>query len=76
VAVCRACGRRGAIAEAQVELQRVDEYRVELLSKIPTPDDAGLGERGEQITKILRNLEKLMRYERYATTKRNKAIVK
>ena len=65
-----------AIAEAQVELQRVEKYRVELLSKIPTPDEAGLGERGEDITKVLRNLEKLLRYERDATLKRNKVLVK
>src|SRR5262249_10278694 len=34
-----------AIAEAQIEVQRVDACRAELLNKIPDPDDAALGER-------------------------------
>ena len=63
-----------ALAEAQVELQCVERYRAELLSKIPAPDDAGLGEQGAEITMVIRNLEKLLRYERNATSKRNKAI--
>jgi len=63
-----------AIAEAQIELQRVERYRAELLGKIPTPDEAGLGEQGGEIASIVRMLEKLMRYERRATSKRNRAM--
>jgi hypothetical protein len=65
-----------AIAEAQVELQRVEKYRTELLSRIPLPDDAGLGEQNQEITNVVRRLEKMLRYERRATSKRNKAVRK
>ena len=64
------------IAEAQVELHYVERYRAELLAEIPTPDEAGLGERGEEITKILRNIERLLRYERNAASKRKRAMPK
>jgi hypothetical protein len=35
-----------AIAEAQVELQRVEKYRAQLLSMVPAPDEAGLRDQG------------------------------
>ena len=63
-----------AIAEAQVELQCVERYRADLLSKIPPLDDAGASEQGEEITNVVLRLEKLLRYERRATSKRDKAI--
>jgi hypothetical protein len=63
-----------AIAEAQVEVQRVGRYRSELLSRVPTPDDAESGAQSEEITEIVLGLEKLLRYERRACAKRDKAL--
>jgi hypothetical protein len=63
-----------AIAEAQVELQCVERYRADLLSKIPPLDDPGANQEGEEITNVVLRLEKLLRYERRATSKRNKAL--
>jgi hypothetical protein len=65
-----------AIAEAQVELHYVERYRAQLLAEIPPPDEAGLRERGEEITKILCNVPRLLRYERNAASNRNRAILK
>ena len=63
-----------AIAEAHVELQCVERYRADLLSKIPPLDDPGANEQGEEITNVVLRLEKLLRYERRATSKRNKVL--
>jgi hypothetical protein len=63
-----------AIAEAQVEVQHVGRYRSELLGRVPPPDDAGLGPQGDEITKTIVGLEKLIRYERRAYAKRDKAL--
>jgi hypothetical protein len=63
-----------ALAEAQVELQRVGRYRSELLGRVPPPDDAGLGPQGDELTKTIVGLEKLLRYERRAYAKRDEAL--
>ena len=63
-----------AIAEAQAELQSIARHRTELLGSVPHPDDAGLGSQSEEITKTVLGLGKLLRYERRAYAKRDKAL--
>jgi hypothetical protein len=50
-----------AIAEAQVEVQRVGRCRAELLGRVPPPDDAWSRPQDEEITKTVAGLEKLLR---------------
>jgi hypothetical protein len=63
-----------ALAEAHVELQSVARYRSEMLGRMPPPNDAAEGPQSEEITKTVLGLEKLLRYERRAYAKRDKAL--
>ena len=68
-----------AIAEAQLELQRVARYRSQLLWGLQGADDGTLDPHDEivgkeEMSKIVLRLQRLLRYERRAGAKRNRAI--
>jgi hypothetical protein len=63
-----------ALAQAQVEQQRVSRHRSQLLAAVPDPDAAGLEGESETISAIVRALGQMVRYERRASAKREQAL--
>jgi hypothetical protein len=64
-----------AIAEAQIDLQRLERYRAELVAKIPSPDEAALSARRGH-NQACRDARKTIGYERRATSTPNKTLTK